>query len=114
MIISINGANTPTPVTYKITERPIKKIVTNSKGDEFIDLVNTKYTITLGWLPLSDVEIIALVASVEGASFSVSFYHKGVLKTGTFQVSGDVDFDMLYMVGVRANWKDFKLTLRQL
>lgn len=113
MIISINGANTPTPEKYEVIPKNTDSKLTNSQGDLFVYRKgDTQYTIKVGWLPLEDEELNDIMSSLSDIVVPVTFYCGGQMITRNFSYNIPT-YQMMDCVNGKARWKNFEITFTQ-
>ena len=90
MLISINGANVPSPDTYQVTIADLDSSANrSSNGTLFRDRVAVKRTIELGWAFLDATELSTVLQAISPVFFSVAYLDPeyNTTRVGTFYVS---------------------------
>jgi hypothetical protein len=90
MLISINGANVPSPDTYQVTISDLDASANRSgNGTLFRDRIATKRTIEIGWLFLDAGELSTILQAISPVFFSVAYLDPqyNTVNVGTFYVS---------------------------
>ena len=90
MLISINGANVPSPDTYQVIISDLDASANRSgNGTLFRDRIAVKRTIEIGWTSLNASELSTVLQAISPVFFSVAYLDPeyNTTRLGTFYVS---------------------------
>lgn len=82
--LKINGTDFSSIVNeLKVSKSVNYSAQTNAAGNTVVDYINSKYTVAVGFIPVSDVKAAQLLAEIDDFSVSLSFLnpHSGTMQT---------------------------------